>query len=341
MSSPVEDRLREALAEAGASLDPATLRPLRAPERRWRVDYRLLGVAAAAVVVLAGAATAVALGTGGQDDVVAVAPEQSEAAEMAVFLCSKAVTTAPCSGRDATPQQVEGIEAVLRGLPQVNEVSFEDQAAAYERFRKSYAGNTAVLDAVKATDLPPSFHLKIKKGGDREQVTQSLLGLEGLQAIVDRASPDITEMPTADDLKWQISVFLCDEGTRMPTCGAGRDGGKAATAAQKRAIDKLIGAAPQVAEHAFESKEMAYERFKEEFQESNPALVNATKVGDLPEAFRIALKDEMEGGEVVERLKRQPGVATVVYQACVPARRTLSIDFGLDLPASTMCPGAG
>ncbi|WP_345392476.1 hypothetical protein [Nonomuraea salmonea] len=31
MNSPVEDRLREALAEAGASLDPATLRPLRAP----------------------------------------------------------------------------------------------------------------------------------------------------------------------------------------------------------------------------------------------------------------------------------------------------------------------
>lgn len=30
MNSPVEDRLREALAEAGAAVDPSTLRPLRA-----------------------------------------------------------------------------------------------------------------------------------------------------------------------------------------------------------------------------------------------------------------------------------------------------------------------
>ncbi|MEV4565183.1 permease-like cell division protein FtsX [Nonomuraea sp. NPDC049419] len=340
MSSPVEDRLREALAEAGASLDPATLRPLRAPERRWRVDYRLLSVAAA-VVVLAGAATAVALGTGGQDHVAAVEPAQSEAAEMAVFLCAKSATKAPCNGRDATPRQAEAIEAVLRGLPQVNEVSFEDQAAAYERFRRSYAGNTAMLDAVKPADLPSSFHLKIKRGGDREQVNQALFGLEGLQTIVDRASPDITEMPTAADLKWHISVFLCKEGTRMPTCGAGRKEGKAATAAQKRAIDKLIDTSPQVAEHVFESQEVSYEHFKESFQESNPALVDATRAGDLPEGFKIALKNEMEGGEVVERLKRQPGVAVVVYQTCVPARQALFIDFGLDLPASPMCPGTG
>ncbi|GAA3118478.1 permease-like cell division protein FtsX [Nonomuraea salmonea] len=304
------------------------------------MDYRLLSVAAA-VVVFAGAATAVALGTGGRDHVAAVEPAQSEAAEMAVFVCSKAVTEAPCSGRDATPQQVEAIEAVLRGLPQVNEVSFEDQAAAYERFRKSYAGNPAVLDAVKPGDLPPSFHLKIKKGGDREQVNQAVFRLEGLHTVVDRASPDITKVPTADDLKWQVSVFLCNEGARVPTCGAGRKEGQAATAAQKRAIDKLIGTSPQVAEHIFESKEVSYERFKESFQESNPALVDATRVGDLPDSFKIALKNEMEGGEVVERLKRQPGVAAVVYQACVPARHTLFIDFGLDLPATTMCPGTG
>ncbi|MEV4802544.1 permease-like cell division protein FtsX [Nonomuraea sp. NPDC049421] len=304
------------------------------------MDYRLLGVAAA-VVVFAGAATAVALGTGGQDHVAAVEPAPSEAAGMAVFLCSKAVTEAPCSGRDATPQQVETIGAVLRGLPQVNEVSFEDQATAYERFRKSYAGNTAVLDAVKPADLPPSFHLKIKKGGDRAQVNQAVFRLEGFHTIVDRASPDITKLPTADDLKWHISVFLCNEGTSIPQCGAGRDGGKAATAAQKRALDKLIGAAPQVAEHVFESKEAAYENFKKSFQESSPAMVRATKVEDLPESFRITLKNEAEDGEVVERLNRQPGVAAVVSQTCVPARRTLSFDFGLDLPASVMCSGVG
>lgn len=53
MNSPVETRLRDALLEAGASLDPESLRPLRAgePARRWMFDLRIIAMGAVAVMV--------------------------------------------------------------------------------------------------------------------------------------------------------------------------------------------------------------------------------------------------------------------------------------------------
>ncbi|MEV5327218.1 permease-like cell division protein FtsX [Nonomuraea sp. N2-4H] len=334
MNSPIEQRLREALEEAGAALDPHTLRPLRTPERRRvRVDLRLVGVAAAAVAI-AGAATAVALGTGGDEHVAAVEPAQSEAAEMVVFLCTKSAKRPPCRGQEATPAQVEAIETALRRLPQVNELSFEDQAAAYERFKKSFAGDTAMLGAVKAEDLPAAYRLKIKKGGDRKQVEDAVISLAGLAGIVNRASPEVTRQPTAEETRWQITAFLCQRGSRESACGSGP--AKAVTAAQRQAIERLIRRMPQVAEYVYESKEAAYAKFKKTFAD-DAALMRHTAVEDMPESFRIALKDERKGAEVIEKLERQPGVAEVVYQRCVAERRALYVDFGLELPAGRVC----
>ena len=93
MNSPMEDRLRDALTEAGATLDPSTLKPLRAPERRFRVDLRLLSVAT--VVVLAGATTTVVLGAGGGD---AASASASAAAGSGVVVGAGAVVGVTAGG---------------------------------------------------------------------------------------------------------------------------------------------------------------------------------------------------------------------------------------------------
>ena len=107
MNSPMEDRLREALAEAGATVDPSTLRPLQSSGRpRARVDFRLL--AAAGAVVLAGAVTAAVLISPGDEQRAAVAnPPVSEKGprEVRLFLCSSTSKSPDCAGA-ATAEQV-------------------------------------------------------------------------------------------------------------------------------------------------------------------------------------------------------------------------------------------
>jgi hypothetical protein len=134
MNSPMEDRLREALAEAGATVDTSTLRPLHGAQRsRFRVDLRL--VAVAAVVVLVGVAGAVGMGGPGDVDyAVAVNPEpdrQKGKGEMAVFLCLKQLPKEPpCQGRDVTAEEMKAVNAVVRQLPEVESVAFIDQVSA-------------------------------------------------------------------------------------------------------------------------------------------------------------------------------------------------------------------
>ncbi|MGP3958031.1 permease-like cell division protein FtsX [Nonomuraea sp. 3N208] len=347
MNSPVEDRLRKALTEAGATIDPTTLRPLRAPERRrFRVDLRL--VAVAAVVVFAGAATAVGLGGAGSvDHVVATGPEpaQSDRMEISVFLCSKsAPKKSPCQGRNVSPEEVKTIEAKVKSLPPVESVSFIDQATAYRAFRADFAHNKAVLDSVEITDLPASFRLQLKKS-DAEAVHKTLNGMPGIQSVANRATSQEEEsLRSLQEPK--VSVFLCDKRFPEPTCDAEREthgkndiitkNGKETTKAQKAAIRKLIDAMPEVESYVFEDQQMAYEKFRREFSE-NKTLLKATEVKDMREAFRLLLKPGSEPAEVVGELKRQPGVGSVVYQPCL-ADKAMLLTYGLSLPQSKVCP---
>ncbi|MDP4503714.1 permease-like cell division protein FtsX [Nonomuraea turcica] len=344
MNSPVEDRLREALAEAGAAIDPSTLRPLRAPERRrLRMDFRLVAVAVA--VVLAGVATAAGLGgLEGEDQVVATNPEE---ADMAVFLCTKSARKEPlCRGRDASLEEVRAVERAVKGLTQVEAVFFVDQASAYDSFRVSFADNKALLDSIKVTDMPMSFRLEIKEGADRREVQQALRGLPGIRSVVDRkaASAEASAERLSEP---RLSVFLCGKGSTLPACAAERESrgkdklsakrGREATNAQKTAIRKLIEAMPEVHSYVFEDKKAAYENFIRAYN-SNKALVEATRVEDMPESFRLVLKPNTDWAETVATLKRQPGVASANYIPCLAVQATLEIDYGLFLRDSKVCP---
>ncbi|PZG12610.1 permease-like cell division protein FtsX [Nonomuraea aridisoli] len=343
MSSPVEDRLREALAEAGASLDESALRPLRAPERRrFQVDFRLL--AAAGVVVVAGATVAVGLGGPGNEDRAVVASPPSPPTEMAVFLCTPASPGPSCQGRAITPSQTKALEIRLKGLPQVETVAFIDQATAYEGFRKTFAHNRKLLDEVKIADLPPSFRLKTRPGADPVQLDKSLRGVAGIQNIADLGAAAKWEPSSTAD----ISVFLCNKDSAVPECGAEhetRDNGdqwitkegKETTMAQRKAIRAKIDEMPEVKSYVFEDRKTVYENFRSEYAD-NERLLAATKVADMPEVFRIELKEESAEGDVVKELRRQPGVGRVVYSPCL-FDLALAGRFGVFLEDDKVCTG--
>ncbi|MEV0619502.1 permease-like cell division protein FtsX, partial [Nonomuraea sp. NPDC050404] len=110
------------------------------------------------------------------------------------------------------------------------------------------------------------------------------------------------------DDKVEISVFLCKKGTAMPACN-----GKEITAAQIKALESHIKGTPGVKGVLFENEAAAYENFKQSYA-TNKALVDATKVEDLPQSFRISLQDPNNYQPVIDAVKGQPGVAQVMDQ---------------------------
>ncbi|MEO3891325.1 permease-like cell division protein FtsX [Nonomuraea sp. B5E05] len=345
--SPIEDRLREALTEAGATLDPGTLRPLRAPERRFRVNHRL--VTAAAAVVLAGTAAAVGLGGPGDvDHAVATNPESLpiDQADMVVQLCTK--TT--CDGNEATPEQMQAIEQAVRQLPEVEVVVFEGQVLAYNRFRQEFANDQELLDKADPADFPPSFRLKLKEGTAPSQVSAALRKLPGLYDVVDREGRrDLVEKAgSAPNRRMDISVFLCGRESSWPACGAERTysgeqdfevakEGKAATEAEKTALRTLIERMPEVDSFVYEDQKAAYENFRMSFK-ANKKMINETEVKDMPESFRLKLRPEADADKVVSLLIRQPGVSSVGNNKCMRDNVQMIYDYGLSTAA--VCPSA-
>ncbi|MFB4269133.1 permease-like cell division protein FtsX [Nonomuraea sp. GTA35] len=316
-------------------------------------------VTAAAAVVVVGSATAVLVGggaVGGGDGGRVTAATAADVftqgeADMTVFLCT---ATAPkdsrCAGA-ADAGQREAIERVVEEqLPQIAAGQWVSQAVAYDAFRKRYAHNQALLDEVEAADLPPSYRLKLRQGADRRQVASAFQQVAGVSAVVDHASGPAAEV-TAQERKWEVSAFLCKAGTRLPACQAKpadrkkgdsktTEAGMAATPAQTKAVRRLIQRMPEVEKFSFEDEATAYENFKEAFKD-NEKLLRATRVEDMPESFRIKLKADAAVSEVVDVLKRQPGVAQVTSNQCVADRAALYTEFGLQLPDGVVCPAGG
>jgi cell division transport system permease protein len=108
--------------------------------------------------------------------------------------------------------------------------------------------------------------------------------------------------------KVEVSIFLCQEGSDAPSCASG-----AATQAQKDQIrEDLDSLQPLVQEVYFETREQAYERFREQFRNS-PIIDNVT-AADLPESFRVKLSDPTKYEVVASAFTGRPGVEQVSDQ---------------------------
>ncbi|MEU4699084.1 permease-like cell division protein FtsX [Nonomuraea dietziae] len=186
MNSPMEDRLRDALVSAGATVEPETLTPLRTPDRhrRFRVDLRLVAVAAA----MAGVAMFLLLRpTHHAAPVLAagmVPMSWSEGQpEISVFLCKPDSPFPACT--DDVPPDRGAIEQALRARPEVKSVMYEDQQVNYERFRQSQVGRESkLLQAVTVDDMPEAFRLRMRQGTDWSAAMAAASELDGVSRVI-------------------------------------------------------------------------------------------------------------------------------------------------------------
>jgi len=85
------------------------------------------------------------------------------------------------------------------------------------------------------------------------------------------------------------------------------------TQEQKDALGAAIKSDPLVADSIFESKEQAYERFREIYA-ALPDLVNQTRPEALPESYRVKLKDQDTFTEFKAKYATSEGVDTIIDQ---------------------------
>lgn len=110
--------------------------------------------------------------------------------------------------------------------------------------------------------------------------------------------------------KIEVSVFLCGNLSDSPSCAAG-----VVTADQRLAIQQDLQSMSVVDSVFYESQSQAYERFQERFKDS--AIAQNVTADQLPESFRVKLKDPTQFSVIVSAFSGRPGVDVVQDQRTI------------------------
>jgi len=110
--------------------------------------------------------------------------------------------------------------------------------------------------------------------------------------------------------KIEVSVYLCGSLSESPSCSGG-----VITPEQRMAIKSDLDALPVVQSVFYESQSEAYARFQERFKDS--AIAQNVTADQLPESFRVKLKDPTQYAVVVSAFSGRPGVDVVQDQRSI------------------------
>ena len=110
--------------------------------------------------------------------------------------------------------------------------------------------------------------------------------------------------------KIEVSIFLCGSLSEGASCGKG-----VITQEQKIDIQKDLQTLPVVAEVYYESQTEAFKRFQERFKGS--AIAQNVTADQLPESFRIKLKDPTKFAVIESAFAGRPGVDIVQDQRAI------------------------
>lgn len=186
MNSPMEDRLRDALSAAGATVSTETIRPLHtlpARRRRWRVDVRFVAIA----VTLAGVVAAVALWPAERQEQrvlaagVSLAALDDRVSDVSVFLCQPRSPYPACKG--AAPVDRAAVQRTLQAMPQVQEIRFESQEEAFAHFQRTQSSDSVLAKVVEVGDMPESFRLRLRPGTDWDALVEAATEIEGVSTV--------------------------------------------------------------------------------------------------------------------------------------------------------------
>jgi len=110
--------------------------------------------------------------------------------------------------------------------------------------------------------------------------------------------------------KIEVSVFLCGSLSESASCASGP-----VTDAQRSSIQADLKALPVVQTVFYESQAQAYQHFQERFKGS--AIAQNVTPDQLPESFRVKLKDPTQFPVVQSAFAGRPGIDTVQDQRTI------------------------
>ena len=110
--------------------------------------------------------------------------------------------------------------------------------------------------------------------------------------------------------KIEVSVYLCGSLSESPSCAGG-----VVNEEQRLGIKSDLEALPVVQSIFYESQSEAYSRFQERFKDS--AIAQNVTADQLPESFRVKLKDPTQYAVVVSAFSGRPGVDVVQDQRSI------------------------
>lgn len=108
----------------------------------------------------------------------------------------------------------------------------------------------------------------------------------------------------------QVSIFLCGQDSDAPSCADGE-----VTQAEKDQILAELNSpqlAPYVEQVYYESKQQAFDRFRQQFQDS--VLSDNVTVDQMPESYRVRLEDPQQYALVSQQFTDKQGVESVEDQ---------------------------
>lgn len=110
--------------------------------------------------------------------------------------------------------------------------------------------------------------------------------------------------------KIEVSVYLCGTLSESPSCSAG-----VVTPGQRLQIQQDLEALPVVDSVYYESQAEAFTRFQDRFKDS--AIAQNVTPDQLPESFRVKLKDPTQFPVIVSAFSGRPGVDVVQDQRSI------------------------
>lgn len=106
--------------------------------------------------------------------------------EVSLYLCGEASTGGTCGGTAVTEEQRQVLLVDLEAMPQVQEVFYESQEDAYQRFREQFADSPDLVENVTSEALPESFRVKLVDPQEFEVVAASFQDRPGVEQVQDQ-----------------------------------------------------------------------------------------------------------------------------------------------------------
>ena len=110
--------------------------------------------------------------------------------------------------------------------------------------------------------------------------------------------------------KIEVSIFLCGPLSESPSCSGG-----VITGGQRLQIQQDLQALPVIESVFYESQSQAFVRFQERFKDS--AIAQNVTADQLPESFRVKLKDPTQYPVIVSAFSGRPGIDVVQDQRSI------------------------